>query len=156
MNLSTLIEQSVDFQKFLNTKIPDVEIKTSITDLFFEEKIQQVLNVDWAKKKGVYIFSSNSSEEDVWYIGKATKKNFASEVWNKLINRKPPFKKHWRRDDTETPDDIKDALRKGNFNLTLIQINHKKAEMVSMFEVYLQTYFHCNDGKLPILNKKIG
>jgi len=156
MNLSTLIEQSVDFQKFLNTKMSDVKIETSITDLFFGEKIQPVLNKYWAKEKGVYIFSSISSEEDVWYIGKATKKNFASEVWNKLNNRKPLFKEHWRKDDTETPDDIKDALKRGDFNLTLIKINHKKTEMASLFEVYLQTYFHCNDGKLPILNKKIG
>ena len=117
-----------------------------ITDV--QSNINLILSIKLATMSGVYILSS--IEDEVLYIGKAGSNNLASEIWNKLRNRKIPFNHIWQNEPSVNQN-TKSLISEGKFLLTLYVINPK--EYVSLYEVFFQTY--C-DNKLPELNKKIG
>jgi hypothetical protein len=107
-------------------------------------------------KSGIYFYAT--PEEEIIYIGKAGQNNLHERVWDHLKtpqeltqDKKRFFHKH--KFVNEEPQ-YADAFTNGKVRLGVVTVSNQL--LVSLLEVYLQT-FHCAKyGKLPALNKQIG
>ena len=111
-----------------------------------------------AFKSGIYIFTTK--DNDIIYIGKATKNNLHSRTTShvgtpkRLDNGKMtfPLTTFSGCSDLELSKDIQD----GQIRLHVFSVSD--AVVISLIEVYLQTVYVQNskEGKLRWLNKQIG
>jgi hypothetical protein len=109
---------------------------------------------------GVYLFSFPN--EAVFYIGKteAERDDFA-RIWNHLGSaprillsgeRGFPKSKFAVKFDPDTKE--YEAVRAGHFCVDYLAV--KPPCLASLFEVYLQTIYVLEKGRLPVCNKQIG
>lgn len=112
-----------------------------------------------SQKSGVYFISDKN--EDILYIGKATKDNLGAEIWGKFRapkteNGKLIFKNSalakWAPKDGE--HNYQKIIQQGDIYIHAAIIEPK--EFSSLVEVYLQIYFNQKEGKLPPCNNRIG
>ena len=108
-------------------------------------------------KSGLYIFTT--SNQQVIYIGKATKNNLHHRVWDHV---KTPeimpdgwrnFPKTSFNSCAENPD-LVTSVREGRIRLYVFTVSDP--EVTSLIEVYLQIQHIKSHGKLPAFNKQIG
>ena len=108
-------------------------------------------------KSGVYLFGSPNGE--IIYIGKATKRNLHNRVWDHVKTPEtttdgrrvfPTHGFHGISHDSGEADNV----RMGNARLGVITVSDP--DVVSLLEVYLQTKYFKEHGRLPVLNKQIG
>jgi hypothetical protein len=116
---------------------------------------------DCNKKSGVYFITDLNNK--VLYIGKATQENFGAEIWGKFsaprivdsVNDIPLFEKSSMA--KYAPEEYRELLITGNVKISAVIID--PANMSSLVEVYLQTYYvrtSIDKKSLPPLNNRIG
>jgi len=111
---------------------------------------------DIGEESGLYIFSSENDE--IIYIGKATKDNLHERVWDHLGTPKRlengwmtfPKTKFNSRESLE----LTTSIINGNIKLHVFTVSDP--DVVSVIEVYLQVMHLKEFGRLPVFNKQIG
>ncbi len=113
-------------------------------------------------KSGVYLITT--PEEEIIYIGKATKNNLHGRVWSHLETPKNDSNGNWLFPNNDfankelnsfsSDDNMVKLVTEGNAFIKIITISDPQT--VSLVEVYLQTLHQIKHEKLPYFNKKIG
>lgn len=108
-------------------------------------------------KSGIYLIASPN--EEILYIGKATKNNLHHRVWGHLKTPETLKSGHWAFPKNEFESFTSEAehvknVREGNVKIGVITISNP--EVVSLVEVYLHTLHMQKFGRLPLFNKQIG
>lgn len=161
MKVQSAIDEIKKLQKIICQNSPSLEFDIDeivIRDEFKNWYKDHVPNKDTSQKSGIYLFSDSSSNE-ILYIGKAGADNISAEIWGKFgapkINEKskqPEFTKS--RIAKYAPKDLTEKIIKGDICIAVTVISPK--EVVSLIEVYLQTLCSLEEGVLPRLNNRIG
>ena len=116
-----------------------------------------IANDGIGSKSGLYFFATPN--EEIIYIGKATKNNLHQRVWDHIktpdgvANNWRTFPKHNFGSCVHATEDVA-LIRNGEARLGVVTISD--ADLVSLIEVYLHTVHVKNLGRLPSLNKQIG
>jgi hypothetical protein len=107
---------------------------------------------------GLYFLSS--PENEIYYIGKATKNNLHEEIWGKIktATRKETdqliYPKNYFLNKSLDEQAVTD-ITNGNILLRVLGMNNP--DLASLAEVYIQTLFYKKNGnELPKLNSRIG
>ncbi|PID37882.1 MAG: hypothetical protein CR966_00045 [Pseudomonadales bacterium] len=113
---------------------------------------------DYGHMSGVYFLCS--LDEEIYYIGKATKNNLHEEVWGKIKtpswddDGKQSYPKNYFLGKNLDKNVISDVER-GDIRIGVLVIDNPI--LSSLAEVYIQTvYFQKNEETLPKLNSRIG
>ena len=109
-----------------------------------------------AFKSGLYLFATQ--ENEIIYIGKATKNNLHSRTMSHVgvperKNRWMTFPSTAFSDCLENPE-LVNNIRDGKIRLHVFSVSD--ATVISLVEVYMQTVYLKNVGRLPYFNKQIG
>lgn len=113
-------------------------------------------NDDVGTKSGLYFFAS--LEEEILYIGKASKNNLHHRVWDHM--KTPEIQSDQTRIFPKCGFTSRghaqhiNAMKEGQARLAVITVSDP--DLVSLIEVYLHTVHIKKYGGLPILNKQIG
>lgn len=113
---------------------------------------------DFGHMSGLYFLCS--LDEDIYYIGKATKNNLHEEVWGKIKtpNKDNPERKTYPKNYFAGKNLDKEAVAdvgNGDIKIGLLVISNPV--LVSLAEVYIQSVFYQrNSRELPKLNLRIG
>lgn len=108
-------------------------------------------------KSGLYLFSNQ--ENEIIYIGKATKNNLHSRTTSHVGVPKRTeagwmtFPSTEFSECSEYPELVKN-IRDGKIRLHVFTVSD--ATLISLLEVYMQTMYLKNVGRLPYFNKQIG
>ncbi|AKH39576.1 hypothetical protein AAW31_10345 [Nitrosomonas communis] len=108
-------------------------------------------------KSGIYLIAT--PEEDILYIGKATKNNLHHRVWSHLQTPQELENGNWSFPNNAFEsfgphNEYVQIIRNGYARLGVITISN--SNLVSLVEVYLHTLHHQKYGSLPFFNKQIG
>lgn len=113
------------------------------------------------KQSGVYIF--RDPEQEIIYIGKATRNNLGAEIWGKFnasrVNtegKKEFYQSSFLSENhyPDLPPETRQAILYGNIYFTIMTVD--PPYVASLLEVYLQTVYQSEKGELPVLNRRIG
>lgn len=160
-----IIEHLPDIKNLLLTKIDGLVVN----ELFSPEN-KPVIG-DWSKdnnlpipvkgdgignRSGVYFITSQ--DNDVLYIGKATKNNIHERIWDHIRTPKI-IEDRWRtypksHFDVNDRKEYENLVKKGEVKIGIVEIEPPVA--ISLVEVYLQTIYQHITGTLPPLCKQIG
>jgi hypothetical protein len=145
---------------FSSTEVdfPFKDVKSTIGDKSVDGKPGVLLTGDGVgSKSGIYLITT--TEDEVIYIGKATKNNLHHRVWGHLKTPSQLENGNWSFQKNEfesfgTEINHVKNVRSGNVKLGIITIS--SPELVSLVEVYLHTLHVQKYSKLPFFNKQIG
>lgn len=108
-------------------------------------------------KSGLYFFAS--PEEEITYIGKATKNNLHDRVWHHvktpedMASGLKVYPNHGFGVCPDAPEQVT-CVQNGKARLGVVTVSDPV--LVSFLEVYLHTVHTKQKGQLPVLNKQIG
>lgn len=108
-------------------------------------------------KSGLYIYATDDNQ--IIYIGKATKNNLHHRVWHHVKTPKimpdswRTFPKTLFSNCPENPE-LVENVRNGKVRVYVFTVS--VPEVISLIEVYLQIQHQIQHGKLPAFNKQIG
>lgn len=107
-------------------------------------------------KSGIYFFTSE--DHDVLYIGKAAQNNLHQRIWDH-IQTPGPMENGWRKFpkikfDVKGSENCCELVREGKVKVGIFAIS--PAFVAPLAEVYLQTMYFAQTGKIPPLCKQIG
>lgn len=121
-------------------------------------EIPKATNGEFSHMSGLYFLCS--ADDEIYYIGKATKNNLHEEIWGKiktptrLENNKLIYPKNYFLNKGLDDEAISNVIN-GKIKLRVIGLSNPI--LASLAEVYIQTIFYqINGSKLPKLNSRIG
>ena len=161
MIIQFALDEIKSFQKTISQNCPSLDF--NIEEVVVRPEFrgwykEHVPNQGASKKSGVYLFSDSSGE--VLYIGKAGADNLAAEIWGKFsaprINEKSKQPEFTNSNMAKYApnDELREKFIEGDVCVAVVVIHPK--DLVSLVEVYLQTLCFRKEGKLPLLNNRIG
>lgn len=153
------------YRAFLNSLVADTMKIEERELLNYDVKLKWFAKqgniIPYADNPGLYFYTTKDGK--ILYIGKGNQEaeggigRRACAHLNKVEKDEsgnPLFPYHQWKDYTEVEQDIKNLIKNGDFLIYTIEINPK--EYVETFETFLQTLAIVQDGKLPVLNFKVG